>query len=173
VALSRGRKIQLAGWLLFWLLLFPNSIYLITEARQILDYAPRDLPYKASVEYIWKVLFIFTYAIFGWIGFFVSLGQIRRFLTSNLSRSWGTAAVIVLVPLGTLGVFLGLFNRWNVWEAFTHPVYILEDALDHLTDPTRLLNLAIITVTLYLLYLLGELLISVCRTFSYPRSLSE
>lgn len=160
--LSPRKRIYLGLLLILWLLLFPNSIYLIMEARQILDYAPRGLPYKASLEHIWKVPLIFAYTLFGWIGFFLSLSLIRRFITSKLSRARGIVTIIVLVPLGTLGAFLGLFNRWNIWEAFSHPVYIFKDALAHISDPIRLLNLAIISMILYLLYFIGELLIRSC-----------
>ena len=156
--LRPGRKIRLAAVVLLWLIFFPNSIYLITEARKILVYAPQDLPYSASVEYIWKVFMIFTYSLFGWIGFALSLGQIRRFTERVLSRGWSIVVTMGLVPLGILGTFLGLFNRWNIWEAATHPAVIFKDAADHLTEPVRLKNLVVISLLLYLLYLIGELL---------------
>ncbi|MDP8214190.1 MAG: DUF1361 domain-containing protein [Candidatus Euphemobacter frigidus] len=155
--LSRGNSIRLGALLLLWLLFFPNSIYLITEARKILVYAPQGLPYNASVEYIWKVFMIFTYSLFGWIGFAISLGQIRRFIARVAGKTWSVAITVGLVPLGTLGTFLGLFNRWNIWEAATHPAFIVRDAIDHLTDPPRLKNIVVICAFLYLLYLIGEL----------------
>ncbi len=156
--LSRGKQAHLAALLLLWLILYPNSIYLITEARKILVYAPQDLLYSASVEHIWKVFFIFAYALFGWIGFVLSLGQIRRFTARVLSRGWSRAVTALLIPLGTLGTFLGLFNRWNIWEALTHPAFIFRDGIDHLSDPVRLKNLATVSLLLFFLYLVGELL---------------
>lgn len=168
--LPRGKLIYLAVLLLLWLILYPNSIYLITEARKILVYASQDLPYSASVEHIWKVFFIFAYALFGWIGFALSLGQIRRFTERVLSRGWSIVATMGLVPLGILGTFLGLFNRWNIWEGATHPAVIFKDAADHLTDPVRLKNLVVISLLLYLLYLIGELLFRLLPSLLPPRN---
>lgn len=157
--LPSGKKWQLAGLLLFWLLLFPNSIYLISEARNLLGYTPEaDLPYNACVRHIWRVYFIFAYSLPGWFGFACSLGQIRRLLGRLFSPVMGWGAVVFLVPLGTLGTFLGLFNRWNIWEAVTHPLFILIDGIEHLTDPVRFFNLAVISLVLYFLYLLGEII---------------
>ena len=156
--LPPGKLIHLTVLLLLWLILYPNSIYLITEARKILVYASPDLPYSASVEHIWKVFFLFAYALFGWIGFVLSLGQIRRFTARVLSNGWSVAVTLALVPLGVLGTFLGLFNRWNIWEAVNYPAFIFRDGIDHLGDPVRLRNLVTVSLLLYLLYLLGELL---------------
>jgi len=160
-----GKRCGLAALALLWLIIYPNSIYLISEARKILIYTPRTgIPYEASIRHIWRVYFIFAYSLLGWVGFAVSLGQIRRLTARLFSPRAGWAAAIILVPVGTLGTFLGLFNRWNVWESATHPLFILRDGVDHLSDPVRLLNLAAISLVLYFLYLLGELLFRIPGT---------
>jgi uncharacterized membrane protein len=154
-----GIKCKLSALALLWLIIYPNSIYLISEARKILVYtSPTNLPYSASIRHIWRVYFIFAYSLIGWAGFAFSLGQIRRLTTRLFSPRTGWATVIILVPVGALGTFLGLFNRWNIWEATTHPLFILRDGVEHLSDPVRLFNLAAISLVLYFLYLLGEIL---------------
>lgn len=157
-AMPSGKKWRLAGLALLWLILYPNAIYLISEARKILVYTTQTgLPYNASIRYIWRVYFIFAYSLIGWIGFALCLGQIRRLVSRIFTPGAGWAAAIILVPVGTLGTFLGLFNRWNIWEAVTHPLFIFKDGIEHLTDPVRLFSLAAISLVLYFLYLVGEI----------------
>ncbi len=109
----QGFQYKLSGVFVFliWLLFIPNSAYMITEVRHLLDYCPRDAAFQICEEDAWIPLFFFAYALFGWVSFVCLTDQMRSLLEDMYNRTAGTVFVIVLMPVMALGVLLGLFNR--------------------------------------------------------------
>ena len=50
-----------------WLIFAPNSIYIITDIRHLLDYCPIDSPKRVCVVNAWMIPWFFLYASLGWI----------------------------------------------------------------------------------------------------------
>jgi|AntRauTorckE5430_2_1112549.scaffolds.fasta_scaffold06323_2 uncharacterized membrane protein len=51
----------------------------------------------------------------------------------------GYATLVSFSLLSSFGLFLGRVNRWNSWDAFTHPLALFHHSLDLLLNPTTAL----------------------------------
>ena len=140
-----------------WLLFIPNSAYIITGGRHLLNYCPLNY-YKVCAENAWMIMFFFTYAVIGWVAFVYLVNQMKILV----NEIWGKLAVKIyiwsIVPVISLGVLLGLINRWNSWEILIYPVAIAKDALKYFTDFMHFKNWLIFTIFLYILYFIGDYL---------------
>ncbi len=140
-----------------WLLFVPNSAYIITDIRHLLNFCPLN-KYKICVENAWMIMFFFTYAVIGWVAFVYLVNQMKILV----NEIWGKLAVKIyilsIMPIISLGVLLGLINRWNSWEVFIYPSKITKDALMYFTDPLYFKNWLIFTIFLYILYFMGDYL---------------
>ena len=109
-----------------WLLFFPNAPYLLTD---IMHLRPSNAP-------IWFDLILLN--AFAWTGTF--LGLVSLYLMQSvvhrmagLLTSWAFA--VGTLAVGSFGIYLGRFLRWNSWDVFTQPRAILTDILYRLRHP--------------------------------------
>ncbi len=138
-----------------WLLFIPNSAYIMTEVRHLLDFCPVN-SIKVCIDNAWMIMFFFTYALSGWI-FYVYLLNQMKFLVNMIWPQLGTKIyIIAIVPFISMGVMLGLINRWNSWEVFTAPYHLINDLIRYFTDLTYFINWTAFTLFLYLLYFFGN-----------------
>lgn len=152
-------KSKLFGFVLFcvWLLFAPNAAYIISDVRHISGFCP-DNKYLICPENAWMIIFFFTYGIIGWIGHVYLINQMK-YLIKKLWGKIGVFAYLWLIsPIISLGLLLGLVNRWNSWDAFLHPTEVLESAWLYVNDWTYFKNLLIYTIFLYILYFVGDIL---------------
>ncbi|MDB5276024.1 MAG: hypothetical protein JWR61_979 [Ferruginibacter sp.] len=110
----------LAGWLLF----FPNALYIITDLIHLED-VDTDVP-------VWfDAILIFTSSVAGLILAFASLFKVERFLQQKIKQHLVDRLIVGCLFLGSFGVYLGRFLRWNSWDIVTHPL----DLLAQITAP--------------------------------------
>ena len=141
-----------------WLLFLPNSAYLITEVRHLVDFCP-PAEFDVCVSQAWIVLFFFSYSLVVWL-FFVylvaSMGEL-------LERRWPPLLVFlyeaIIIPLSAWGVLIGLFNRFNTWEMITHPASVFKALGLYLSSWEYFINLLFFVLFYYFLYFLGKRLI--------------
>lgn len=143
-----------------WILFVPNTAYIITDARHLSTLCQASSNYRVCIEDAWYIPFFFTYALIGWIGYVVIIGQMKNFIKKIFGRIWGNAFVLGLVPLISIGVMLGLLDRWNSWELFIMPKAVLKNVWLYFTEPAYLLDFVMYTILLYGLYYLGELVLN-------------
>ena len=153
-----NQKLAAVVLFFFWLVLFPNSAYIITDIRHLLNYCPLDSPDKVCSANAWMIIVFFTYASFGWVAFYYNLK-----LMSNLAheifkglRPGFFAALII--PVTSLGVLLGLLNRFNSWDVFLFPLWLTQVFLVYFLDINYFINWLIFTLGLGLLYFAGDCL---------------
>ena len=75
---------------------------------------------------------------FAWTGLlfgFLSLWDIERLLSRYLSRFWISVISIGLLFLGSFGIYLGRYLRWNSWDIIKEPFGLLYDIGDRLINP--------------------------------------
>jgi|WetSurMetagenome_2_1015567.scaffolds.fasta_scaffold04658_7 uncharacterized membrane protein len=153
-----GQKIIAALIFFFWFIFLPNAAYLIVDNRHLLNYCPADSSYGVCVAGAWQIMFFFCYSVIGWIFFVIFLVQMKKMLAEIFNKKKATLAVYVLIPMVSLGVLLGLTERFNSWDVFAHPLAISAGLLRYITDWQYLWNLAVFIVGYYLLYFLGDYL---------------
>ncbi|MBN1248116.1 MAG: DUF1361 domain-containing protein [Anaerolineae bacterium] len=126
---------------LIWLLFFPNAPYLLTDLMHL----------KASDVPLWYDLILLV--AFAWTGSF--LGHVSLYLMQCVVQrvvgpllSWVFA--LGTLGLGSLGIYLGRFLRWNSWDIFTRPGEILTDIWEFIRHPFAHLEVIAFSVLFYL-----------------------
>jgi uncharacterized membrane protein len=110
-----------------WFLFFPNAPYLITDLIHL--HARADAPFWFDL-----VLLI----AFAWTGFF--LGLVSLLLMQEIVRRIFGAAVswcfaFAMLGLGSFGIYLGRFLRWNSWDVVTDPLKLFVDIAHQVRHP--------------------------------------
>ncbi len=140
---------------LLWLLMLPNTAYIMTDGRHIIGYCPPEEFARTCRDNAWMTLFFFAYAAVGWYSFVQALLPV----TAAIGRRWKGSEVYAGLAgaiLSALGVMLGLVNRWNSWEVVTDPLGIFWTFWRSLGDLTYLRNWLIMSVLLYILFWVGQ-----------------
>ena len=152
---ARGDKAMALILFLTWLLFVPNTAYVIVDARHLAGYCP-DNSYRSCITGAWLVLFFFSYALIGLIAYVHIMHWMSEFLKKAYNELFARWFVLIVIPLISLGVLLGLVDRWNSWDIITHPELVLADALKYFTDYRFFENLIAFTLFYYLFYFAGR-----------------
>lgn len=151
------KALALLFWFL-WLLFIPNTAYVISEVRHLLDYCPIDSPFQVCEKNAWMVLFFFTYAIIGWISFVYLLNQMKDIIAQIFGSIASHLFTILIIPVIAMGFLMGLLHRWNSWEFFIYTSDFIKNTLSYFNDYMRFTNLLIFSIFLYILYYAGNYL---------------
>jgi uncharacterized membrane protein len=140
-----------------WLIFIPNTAYIITDARHLVDpYCQMDLYYRVCPDKAWAIIVFFSYAVIGWLSLVYLIRPMRQLVEKLWHKEAGTVFVIALMPAVALGVLLGLIDRWNSWQLLNAPWAVLQSAGNYFMEPEPLKNWLIFTAALYLLYWVGD-----------------
>jgi uncharacterized membrane protein len=110
-----------------WLLFFPNAPYLVTDLKylRVIHNAP-----------VWfDVVLLGAAAAVGLALGFLSLYLIHTVAERRFGAVWAWIGVWAMLLLGSVGVFLGRFLRFNSWDVFTDPKPIFSALTKGLSDP--------------------------------------
>jgi len=117
----------IAVLLVFWLLFFPNAPYIITDLFHLR--VIRSMP-------VWyDTLMILSYAWTGMLFGFLSLLDIEEILKRKLPRQLVTCISVFLLFVGSFGIYIGRYLRWNTWDLFTRTTEVLTDISDRIVNP--------------------------------------
>ena len=123
--LALPRKISLTILpinIFFWLIFFPNALYLLTDFQHLRLYS--DSPS------LWFDVILVTW--FAWTGVLlgiVSLYWMQEIVSREFNRNAGWFFVVCGNLLGSTGIYLGRFVRVNSWDFLIHPVGIMKDLI--------------------------------------------
>ncbi|MEN9572043.1 MAG: hypothetical protein RL172_3274 [Bacteroidota bacterium] len=135
------RYLLLAGWLLF----FPNSLYIITDLIH-LHQSAGDMP-------VWyDAILLFTSSVAGLLMAFVSLFQVELFLKRYLRPQHVTRLVAGALFLGSFGVYVGRFLRWNSWDVFVNPLMLFTQLAHPFVQPLQHVRTWGVTLLLTVLF---------------------
>lgn len=138
-------------WLLFaaWLLFFPNALYIIT------DFVHLDL--ETNVPKWFDAILLFASAVVGLMMAFISLYRIEKFLTKRINEKIMPLIIGGILFLGSFGVYLGRFLRWNSWDIIRNPLGLISAIVQRFFFPLEHLRTwgitCILTMLFYLLYI--------------------
>lgn len=150
LSLSLTRNPQYHKWMRYgllacWLLFFPNALYIITDLIH-LENAVDTVP-------VWyDAVLLFTSSLTGLVMAFVSLYQVELFLRKNLRAKHINALMVAVLFLGSFGVYIGRFLRWNSWDIVANPVSLLWEIAFQFTHPLANYKTWAVTVLLTCLF---------------------
>jgi uncharacterized membrane protein len=119
---SRGARRPILGGVLavLWFLFFPNAPYIVTDLVHLHERPP--------VPFWFDMLMIQAFALTGLFLGYLSLYLMQEVVRSRAGRWPSWTFVIGMLGLGSFGIYLGRFLRWNSWDALLSPVGTLSDA---------------------------------------------
>lgn len=146
--LDRPRNIFFIISLLLWLLFYPNALYLITDFIY--------LKQQLGVPLWFDILLFFSYAWTGLILGLASLRLIQVVVDKNFGKLTGWLFAIIAIILGSLGIYIGRYLRWNSWDVIKKPQLLIE-LLDTLSSPPQCKEIYTMTLFFSVFFLLAYL----------------
>ena len=153
-----------SNWLPFsltviWVVLLPNSFYMISDFVHIQDVTRHNLLY----DVVMLSSFIFTGVLIG----LASLYIVHQTLLKRLSRQASSALIALVLLLSSFAIYLGRELRWNSWDVLFNPAGIIFDVSDHLMHPLSHGDMFTTTLSFFILlasmYGAGRLLVKAAR----------
>lgn len=135
------------GLTFLWLILLPNTFYMISDFVHVQDVVRHNLLYDVVIF----TSCIFTAALLG----FCSLYMVHTELRKRTNMRSSSIAVAIILFLCSFAIYLGRDLRWNSWDVITNPAGILFDVSDHIIHP--LSNGELLSTTISFFVLLGSL----------------
>jgi uncharacterized membrane protein len=110
-----------------WLLFFPNAPYILTD----LFY----LRIRFTMPIWYDLLLILTFAWAGLLFGFLSLWDIEAILRTRVRPALVTAISTIFLFIGSSGIYIGRYLRWNSWDIFTDLFKLMYDIGDRFMNP--------------------------------------
>ena len=146
-----------AGFVFFvWLIFVPNAAYIITDIRHISGYCPIDSYLKVCPQNAWMIMFFYFYSLVGWLINVYLLLKMELLIAKIYNKKTARMFAYLLIPLVSLGVMLGLVDRWNSWEIFVYPVAILKSIWRYFTSWIYFRNWLVFSLGLYASYFIAK-----------------
>lgn len=142
--LGHKDRFVLTAAFLLWLFFFPNTAYLFTVVRYLVNYCTDYNIHWVCTEEIWKAPVVFLYACSGLPAFTYSLRKMTL-----ITRNWLPVAII---PITALGILFGLWERANTWDIVAHPLLLLQKTAAYFLEPIALFNWLAFTAVLIVIY---------------------
>jgi uncharacterized membrane protein len=121
-----------------WLVFFPNAPYIVTDFYYLEPRPP--VPFWFDISLI---------AIFAFTGCFLAIASLRSIhviVGGYLGKFIGWIFALFALALGSLGVYLGRFGRYNSWDILFDPKSVLKEIASNLLNPLD--NLGFVGFTL-------------------------
>jgi uncharacterized membrane protein len=114
---------------LVWILIVPNSFYIITDLFHLGNYY--NIPLWFDLAMILS---------FAWNGLLLGLLSVRQ-MEKIIQQRWAVRNELFFIYpvmwLNALGVYVGRYLRFNSWDVFTNPLGIVADIVDILLHPVQ------------------------------------
>lgn len=123
----KNSKLIIAALLVFWLLFFPNAPYILTDLLH--------LRLRSSMPKWFDLILILSFAWTGLLFGLLSLWDIERLLSKYVKFIWVKVIAVAFLFLGSFGIYLGRYLRWNSWDILSNPFKLIYDVGDRLINP--------------------------------------
>jgi uncharacterized membrane protein len=134
---------------LVWLLFFPNALYMVTDLIH--------LEQETSVPKWYDAVLLFSCAAIAMVMAFISLLRLEKYLMDKFNGRVVERLVFFILFLGSFGVYLGRFLRWNSWDIVSNPLGLFFSIGQRFIFPLQHLQTwgitLVFTSSFYLLYL--------------------
>jgi uncharacterized membrane protein len=122
----------------FWLIFFPNAPYMVTDFYHLVARPPVPMWFDISLI-----------AIFAFTGCFLSIASLRSIhfiIEGYFGKFIGWLFALFALFLGSLGVYLGRFGRFNSWDIFFDPKSVIKEIAYNILNPADNLGFVGFTV---------------------------
>ena len=131
-----------------WLAFFPNALYIVTDLIH--------LDQETTVPKWFDAVLLFSASVVGLMMAFISLHRVEKYLKSTVNKKMLQPLMVLILFLGSFGVYLGRFLRWNSWDIISNPFQLITSIGQRIISPFDHLQTwgitIIFTVLFYLLY---------------------
>jgi len=110
-----------------WVVFFPNAPYMVTDFYHLDPRPPVPLWFDISLI-----------AIFAFTGCFLGIASLRGvhvIIEGYLGKFIGWFCALFALSLGSLGVYLGRFGRFNSWDILINPKSVIKEIMFNLLNP--------------------------------------
>lgn len=162
---SAGRGVLyvlIAAAAVVWLGFFPNAPYILTDFLHLGSMG--DI-----VPGWYDVLMLYWFAWTGLMLGVVSLYLMHDIVTRGLGAIGGWVFVVLAAVLGSFGIYLGRFLRWNSWDLVRRPGPLADELLGSVTDPALQPRLLGFTLLFALLFLFIYVAVYIFAKLANPR----
>jgi len=97
-----------------WLLFFPNALYIVTDLVHLQD--------ESTMPWWFDAVLLFASSFIGIVMAFVSLRKAELYLSSYFKPAVVSILMGIVLFMGSFGVYLGRFERWNSWDVVNDPI---------------------------------------------------
>lgn len=143
-----------------WLLFFPNALYIVTDLVHI--------DRVSVVPWWYDVVLLFLSSLIGIVLGFVSLRKVEQFLLTYFTNRIVKPLIVLLLVLGSFGVYLGRFERWNSWDVVHNPFGLAVNIMQCIINPIE--NYRVWGITLLFSVTYAVLYFFMCNL---PKAISE
>lgn len=154
---------------LFWLFFIPNTAYLFSASRHLINYCVNPGMSNVCEYQFYVVPLFFIYSLIGIPTFIYALRKMSLILGKLFHPILTKIFPIIMSPIIVIGILLGLFERFNSWDVLYDPLFIIRIAIEYFTKPHMVLHFIIYTLALYFVYYVFPLLLSSKPTLSSSR----
>ncbi len=123
----RKKKFTIFILMMFWLLFFPNAPYILTDLFH--------LRFIQSMPIWFDMILILSFAWTGLLSGLLSLWDIEKILRQFMNRVFVTIISASLLFLGSFGIYIGRYLRWNSWDIISEPFRLIYDIGDRFINP--------------------------------------
>ncbi len=149
------RRLKTSSWksvgnlllTLVWLILLPNSFYLISDFIHLYT--------TSRTALLFDVVLLTSFAFNGLVLGFLSLYNVHSQLRRRVDNLDANALVGFVLLACSFAIYLGRHLRWNSWDLFLAPAGILFDVSDRILHP--IIHLQTTTTTLLFFVLLSSM----------------
>ncbi|WP_343636675.1 DUF1361 domain-containing protein [Fluviicola sp.] len=120
-------RLAVFGMLGVWLLFFPNASYILTDLFH--------LSHHSSMPIWFDLVLILSFAWTGLLFGFLSLWNLEELMEQFLSKKVITGLSVFLLFVGSFGIYIGRYLRWNSWDILHHPTRLMGDVGDRILNP--------------------------------------
>jgi uncharacterized membrane protein len=165
--MAKGRRSTFSVFIvlaaLVWLIFFPNAPYILTDFLHLGSMG--DI-----VPGWYDVLMLFWFAWTGLILGVVSLYLMHEIVSHASGWVAGWVFVVLAAGLGSFGIYLGRFLRWNSWDLLRRPRPLAVELYGTFTDPAAQRQLLGFTLLFALLFLFVYAVVYVFAKLIRPRT---
>lgn len=113
--------------LFIWLLFFPNAPYILTDLFH--------LRFQSSMPVWFDLILILSFAWTGLLFGLLSLADIEKVLRQKLPEPAVILISSILLFIGSFGIYVGRYLRWNSWDIIHEPFSLLYGIGDRFINP--------------------------------------